>query len=70
MLFARLTTVHGTANACDGDVAVKKAERDLAVKGLRNCGRGLLAELKTLRAGDDGRESRDRPCRRRNHCCQ
>jgi hypothetical protein len=56
------TTLHGdlsaartTSNACDADVALKKAERDVAMKGLRNCGRGLLAELKTLLPGDDGR---------------
>jgi hypothetical protein len=54
-LFDQLTAVRGTANACEGDGAVAKAERDRAVKGLRNCGRGLLAELKTLLAGDDGR---------------
>ncbi len=50
-----LSTARTTANACDADVALKKAERDVELKKLRNCGRGLLAELKTLLAGDDGR---------------
>ncbi|HEY0550956.1 MAG TPA: fibronectin type III domain-containing protein, partial [Verrucomicrobiae bacterium] len=54
-LHEQLSAARTTANACDADVALKKAERDAELKKLRNCGRGLLAELKTLIAGDDGR---------------
>jgi len=54
-LRSQLSGARTTTNACDADVALKKAERDTALKALRNCGRGLLAELKTLIAGDDGR---------------
>jgi hypothetical protein len=54
-LHGQLSAARTTANACDADVALKKAERDVALTGLRNCGRGLLAELKTLLPGDDGR---------------
>jgi hypothetical protein len=54
-LHDQLSAARTTGNACDADVAIKKAERDVALKALRNCGRGLLAELKTLLAGDDGR---------------
>lgn len=50
-----LSAARTATNACDADVALKKYERDNAMKALRTCGRGLLAELKTLMPGDDGR---------------
>jgi hypothetical protein len=54
-MYDELSAACTTADACNADVALKKAERDVELKKLRNCGRGLLAELKTLLAGDDAR---------------